>query len=128
MRQHGGAGMVLIAAVAGLGCQTEQALQPTPVDHGEQRSGRTMLADTELQQRLEANIAHEPLLAAARIQVAINGGVVRLRGVVLSHAQHARAREVARALHGVRRIDDQLIRHGRSGVADGPLPQLQLHL
>lgn len=126
MRQHGSAAVAFIAAISGIGCQTEPALPPTPVDHGEQRSARTMLADAELLQRVQTEMAREPALAAIRVETA--GGVVRLRGAVQDGAQQARAREIARGVAGVRRIDDQLIRHGRSGVADGPLPQLQLQL
>lgn len=124
MRQH--ATIAFIAAVSGMGCQTEQALQPTPVERGEQRSARTMLADADLLQRVQTELAREPALAGIRVETA--GGIVRLRGVVRDSAQQARAREIARAVGGVRRIDDQLIRHGRSGVTDGPLPQTQIQL
>lgn len=126
MRQH--ATVAFIAAVSGMGCQTEQALQPTPVERGEQRSARTMLADADLLQRVQTELARDPTLAATSIRVETAGGIVRLRGVVRDSAQHARARELARGVGGVRRLDDQLIRHGRSGVADGPLPHTQIQL
>lgn len=127
MRHH--ATVAFIAAVSGWGCQTEQALQPTPpVERGEQRSARTMLADAELLQRVQAELARDPALAAASIRVETDGGVVRLRGIVSDRAQQIRAREIARSVGGVRRIDDQTIRHGRSGVAEGPLPRTQIQL
>lgn len=126
MRQP--ATIAFIAAVSGMGCQTEQALQPTPVERGEQRPARTMLADAELLKRVQTELARDPALAAASIHVEAVGGVVRLRGIVRDNAQHTRAREIARAVGGVRRLDDHLIRHGRSGVADGPLPQTQIQL
>lgn len=128
MRHRGSTTIAFIAAVSGIGCQTEPPLQPTPVDRGEQRSARTMLADAELLERVQTELAREPALAAAAIRVETAGGTVRLRGIVHDRVQQARAREIARSIAGVRRIDDQLIRHGRSGVADGPLPQLQVQL
>lgn len=128
MRRHGGATVAFIAAVAAAACQTEQALQPTPADRGEQRPGRTLLADATLLQQVQTRLAAEPLLAETAIRVETGGGVVRLRGVVYSPVQRARAIEIARGIHGARRIDDQLIRHGRSGVNDGPLPRTQFQL
>lgn len=126
MRQ---ATVAFIAAVSGWGCQTEQALQPTPpVERGEQRSARTMLADADLLQRIQTELAHEPTLADASIRVETEGGIVRLRGIVYDRAQQARARDIARGISGVRRIDDQTVRHGRSGVADGPLAQTHIQL
>ena len=128
MQWHGGTTLALIAAVAATACQTEQALQPTPAERGEQRPGRTLLADADLLQRVQAGLAREPLLADTVIRVESVGGVVRLRGVVYSSVQQARALEITRAVNGARRIDNQLIRHGRSGVSDGPLPRIQLQL
>ncbi|MFP5349944.1 MAG: BON domain-containing protein [Gammaproteobacteria bacterium] len=125
---HRSATVAFIAAVGGIGCQTEPALQPAPVERGEPQSARTMVADAELLQRVQVELAREPAFAAVAMRVEAANGVVRLRGAVRDRAQQARAREIARSIPGVRRIDDQLIRHGRSGVADGPLPQLQLQL
>lgn len=121
--------MAFIAAIAAAACQTEQALQPTPADRGEQqRSGRTLLADATLLQQVQTRLAAEPLLAETAIRVETVGGVVRLRGVVYSALQRARALEIARGISGARRVDDQLVRHGRSGVTDGPLPRTQFQL
>lgn len=122
---HAAAGLAVMALT--LGCQTEQSLQQTPLERGEQRPGRTMLADTAVVERVQAGLINEPMLAPAAIRVDGNGGTVRLRGVVMS-AQQARAVDIARASAGVKRVDDQLIRRGRSGISDGPLPHTQLQL
>lgn len=123
---HAAAGLAVMALT--LGCQTEQSLQQTPLERGEQRPGRTMLADTAVVERVQAGLINEPMLAPAAIRVDGNGGTVRLRGVVMSGAQQARAVDIARASAGVKRVDDQLIRRGRSGISDGPLPHTQLQL
>ncbi len=128
VRQHGGAAVALIAAFAAVGCQTERPVPQTPPDRGEQRPPRTMLADSNVLQRIRADLAHEPLLAGTQISVEADRGMVRLRGVVYDGVQQARALEIVRGIQGVRNIDNQLIRHGRSGVADGPLPHAQLQL
>lgn len=129
LRQHGGATVVLIAAFAAVGCQTERPALQTPPDRGEQQPARTMLADSDdVLQRIRTGLAHEPLLADARIRVDAQRGTVRLRGVVHDGIQQARAIEIARGIPGVRNIQNELIRHGRSGVAEGPLPHAQLQL
>lgn len=124
---HAAAGLMALMAMT-LGCQTEQSLQQSPLERGEQRPGRTMLAETELVERVRMELAHEPLLAPTAIRVDGHGGTLRLRGVVHTGAQHSRAIDIARASAGVKRIDNQLIRRGRSGVTDGPLPDTQLQL
>ena len=123
---HAAAGLAVMALT--LGCQTEQSLQQTPLERGEQRPGRTMLADTTVVERVRTGLNTEPLLAPAAIRVDGNGGTVRLRGAVMTGAQQVRAVDIARASAGVKRVDDQLIRRGRSGVSDGPLPDTQLQL
>lgn len=123
---HTAAGLAVMALT--LGCQTEQSLQQTPLERGEQRPGRTMLADTAVVERVQTRLINEPLLAPTAIRVDGNGGTVRLRGVVMTGAQQVRAVDIARTSAGVKRVDDQLIRRGRSGIGDGPLPDTQLQL
>ena len=128
VRQHGGAAVALIAAFAAVGCQTERPVPQTPPDRGEQRPPRTMLADGNVLQRVRTGLANEPILAGTRISVDAYRGMVRLRGVVYDGVQQARALEIVRGIRGVRNVDNQLIRHGRSGVADGPLAHAQMQL
>lgn len=128
MSKHRGTMAALVAAVTAISCQTEQPLQRTPAERGEQKPGRTMLADSELAHRVQIGLANDPVLAETAIRVETVDGVVRLRGVVYSRTQQTRALEIARAIDGVRRIDDVLVRHGRSGVTDGPLAQIQMQL
>lgn len=87
-----------------------------------------MLADAELGQHVRQLFAAEPALASAEIRVTATDGVLRISGMVRTPVQHARVREIVRSLDGVRRVDDHLVRYGRSGVGDGPtaLGRLQL--
>ncbi len=129
LRQHGGTTVALIAAFAAVGCQTERPVPQTPPDRGEQRPARTLLADSDdVLQRIRTGLAREPLLADARISVDTYRGTVRLRGVVHDDVQRVRAIDIARRIPGVRNIQTELIRHGRSGVAEGPLPDARVQL
>lgn len=115
---------ILFMAVTG--CQTEQA--GPPAERGEQRPGRTMLADAELGQHVRQLFAAEPMLAGTAIRVMAGDGVLRLGGMVRTPAQHARVREIVQGIDGVRRVDDYLVRYGRSGVGDGPTALARLQL
>ena len=127
MQRSAQAALALLAAMTA-SCQTDQSLQPTPAGRGDPPSGRTMLADSDVSREVRRVLDTEPLLADATIEIDAIGGVVRLRGMIRHPAQRARALALAGQVHGVRRIDDGLIRYGRSGVGDGPLAQTQIQL
>jgi osmotically-inducible protein OsmY len=78
-------------------------------------SGRG-LADARTEFRLRANLARDRRTRGALLDVAVEGGVARLRGRV-SPEVHAVAQDIAVATPGVSRIDDTITHTlGRGGL------------
>jgi hypothetical protein len=59
--------------------------------------------------RIESELALSDKLSAASIDVATQGGVVRLRGTVQSEDVKRRAVDIAESIDGVERVEDQLL-------------------
>lgn len=129
MQRIRGGRTVLLTCLAGAamigGCQREQQLpKSVPVEQHNARPTATLLAQLPeaVLDKVKHELAADPLLHGAHIFVDSDAGRVRLRGFVNSGAQEARALRIARTVSGDEQIEARLIRRGRSGVADGPLP------
>ena len=68
----------------------------------------TVSADAEITQRVAAALDRDGHITGY-VEVSTYGGVVRLRGTVHSTAMIYRAIEIARAVDGVRRINDDAL-------------------
>ena len=130
MQRLGGGRLVLLACLVGsavvAGCQREQQLPKSiPVEQQNAGPSPTLLAQfpaASVVEQIERQLAADPLLHGARIVVDHGSEGLRLRGFVKSGAQAARAVTLAQAISGNEQVDARLIRRGRSGVDDGPLP------
>jgi osmotically-inducible protein OsmY len=67
---------------------------------------RPRVAPTEVKRRIEESFRRNAELDANRITVEADGGVVRLRGTVLSWAERAEAERVAWMVPGVSRVEN----------------------
>ena len=70
--------------------------------------GAGMKTDLELKRDVEAELAWEPIVDAARIGVAVNAGVVTLTGEVKSYAEKYKAERAAERVAGVRGVVNEI--------------------
>ena len=80
------------------------------------------MTDHELKQHVESALEWEPSLDAAGIAIAVDGGVVTLRGDVESYAAKAAAARVVLGVYGVKGVANDLavhlaVSHERSDTA-----------
>ncbi len=64
--------------------------------------------DSVITTKVKTAIFEEPTLKSAEISVETFKGVVQLSGFVSSSAAEAKAVQVARAVHGVKSVEDQM--------------------
>lgn len=108
-----------------VGCQREQQLPKSiPVEQHNARPAPILLAQLPgpVVEQVKRQLAADPLLHGASISVIGTTGYLRLHGFVSSGAQRQRAIAIAQTVLGDAPVEARLIRRGRSGVADGPLP------
>ena len=71
-------------------------------------TGAQIAGDLALQTKVKGAIAAQSGVNALSVQVSAHAGVVTLEGTVPSKPVHDVVLEAARAVHGVRRVDDRL--------------------
>jgi CBS domain-containing protein len=67
------------------------------------------VADSEIKRRIEAELRAQPWAPVASIEVAVENGVVNLRGVLTDERQRNAIRAVAENVDGVRVLHDHMI-------------------
>jgi len=65
--------------------------------------------DAKLAAEVRARLARDPSTPPAQIEVSSREGVVKLRGVVADFGAKRHAEELARSVHDVKGIDDELV-------------------
>jgi hypothetical protein len=102
-------GLVALAAIEGIG----QSRSAVPAAPGEAPLNAALAAridgDTQLALSVRAALIADPEIRSQHLLVLSEGGRIRLSGQVGGPAQAAHAAWVATAMHGVHRVDNQLV-------------------
>lgn len=85
-------------------------------------------ADAMIVQRVQSELARDPVIGDIVITVQSAHGRVHLRGFVGSNMHKLRAQEIVQGVGGVTRVDNGLITRAPSGAADGPLARARIYL
>lgn len=75
---------------------------------GQKKSAGETVGDQWIHAKVKSSLVAEPKVAARNINVDVDHGIVKLKGVVASQEERAAAVAVARAVQGVRKVIDKL--------------------
>lgn len=103
---------ILIACMVALGLAGCAGFGSGNTQTGTRTAGQAV-DDATIATKLKAAYAADPQLSAMKINVDTTQGAVRLRGEVKSMAEWRKAGETARAVDGVKSVDNQLVISGR---------------
>ncbi|HEU4686116.1 MAG TPA: BON domain-containing protein [Nitrospira sp.] len=90
--------MLILAAAAVGGCHTTAT----------ERAAQQRMEDASVSAAVQAKLTGDRSSNFTRVEVKSNEGVVSLTGVVPTAGQRARAEELARQVHGVSKVDNDL--------------------
>jgi osmotically-inducible protein OsmY len=80
----------------------------TSVDNQLEVTAEVPGSDAELEERIRAALARNPLIRASEIEVDVKAGVVTLDGTVTNAAEKAEAEDVAATIDGVTEVENEL--------------------
>ena len=98
----------LVASAFLAGCGT-LAGSPDRADGAPHRTVGQAVDDAKIVTELKAKFAADPDLSAFKINVDSTQGFVRLKGEVKTFAARQKAESMARAIDGVKSVDNQLL-------------------
>lgn len=75
---------------------------------GQKKSAGETVSDQWIHAKVKSSLVAEPKVAARNINVDVDNGIVKLKGVVSSREERAAAVATARGVQGVRKVIDKL--------------------
>lgn len=102
-------GVVAVSGIASSETMRRRVLYAAATTPGVVRVIDRLTTDAEIEAAVAQALASDPAIRDARIAVSSYLGVVTLYGAPGSEEQKARALELARAVPGVRQVDDMLV-------------------